>query len=209
MKPIWLLLLPLQVSAQVYNYTSEPITYSNSISYAPDLQASPAPLVGTQITGVITLAAPLPANGTTTVTPISMSFTIQSADGCCYSFVTDASTSEAEVGNNGSISTLTATTDNGVIISFSFESGWPNRLTSEIVQAGSGTVAFSMGSPAGAVNVIASEGTLVDPPSEAPSTETATPATGGSGSLDVVTLLLLACALYGRLHLKHNLVSAF
>lgn len=106
MKLYALLLLPLAASAQeTLDYTSGPIT-----SIVTAYQRSDAPTLGESVTGIITLGEGLPANGTTTVTPESVSFGINGS--------ILASTAGADAGLlNGS---FTFTTQNGAVTAFNF-----------------------------------------------------------------------------------------
>jgi hypothetical protein len=152
-----LLLLPVTASAQyAYDYTSGPITSVTDHSYSPSgSQPYPLPLLGTDIIGVITLAQPLPQTGEVTVTPVSMSFNVQSAP-CCYQFTTDASTAKEPL---GSVSSFTAVTQNGAITGFNFQTGYPARVTDESMQASSGYRAtFELASPSGLVLASAVDG---------------------------------------------------
>jgi hypothetical protein len=145
-----LLLLPVVASAQViYDYTSGPITSSQASSgFAP-------PALGTDITGVITLAQPLPVDGKVTVTALSTDFRVPTATGF-YELTTNGT-------DFGATSTFTLMTLNGMISSFSFvdRSQGVDRFQLLRADAASNDASFELfAAPLGGVSASASAGSI-------------------------------------------------
>jgi hypothetical protein len=112
-------------------------------------------VLGTDILGLITLSSRLPRNGTVTVSPLSMTFSVQTADGNPVTFTDSQGSPYLDV------LTLTTTTHRGVISAFSFDTS-SSKVTSGSVQASTATneADFSWGGPATSIFASADAGSL-------------------------------------------------
>ena len=172
MKHLWLLLLISTASAQVtYDYTSGAIT--SVVTGGSEFGGFNAPAVGTDVTGVITLASELPANGTTYVTPLTYSFNVPvngyapGAAAASFSF----------------------TTVNGNVTAFSFSDYTaPQTITEQLVSSSATGMTYSQRTPTGGYTVTASAGGWTDPPATFAVTTTESH-TGGGGALELALLL--------------------
>ena len=122
-----LLLIPTAACAQYsYDYTSGPI-----FSTSTNTTFLPLPMIGSDITGIITLSQELPESGTVTVTPLTTEFML----GDVFSINATGSTL---------IDTYTFTTQDGMLTSFSLDEENP-PFTSIVADSASNNVTVNVG----------------------------------------------------------------
>ena len=147
-----LLLLPLAAHAQfaIYDYTSGPITSVQPIAVPGTTQPSGPPL-GLDIYGIITLSAPLPANGTVSVTPNSVAFGITGGFGIVFE------SPALPVGP------MTFTTTNGAVTGFDFNLSTPPSPYGIYSASGSSSTDTKIESDGGGFEASAASGSWYQP----------------------------------------------